>query len=149
MSVPVERLPPHIAFTVYGNPQAQGRPRAGRTRTGKVVMYDPTDSKSYKQQVAWVAAEHRPSKLIESAVMLTVRIYRPIPKSFTKTKRQKAINGEIRPDTKPDLSNYLKGIEDAIEGVILANDSQIVQYGECGKWYGEVPRIEVEIRECF
>lgn len=141
--------PPSISFTVYGKPQAQGRPIAGKTPNGKVVMYDPTTSKDYKKLVAWEASLHRPSKLIESAVSLTARVYRPIPKSWSKVKRQKAINGEIRPSSKPDLSNYIKGIEDAIEGVILANDSQIVDYLDCGKWYSDVPRIEVEIRELF
>lgn len=147
--IPNPKLKPSISFTVYGKPQAQGRPRAGKTRSGNVVMYDPTSSKDYKQLVAWTAAEHRPPQLIESACALVCRVYRPIPKSWSKVKRQKAIEGYILPSSKPDLSNYIKGVEDAIEGVILANDSQIVDYWDCKKRYGEAPRIEVEIYELF
>ena len=54
-----------------------------------------------------------------------------------------AIAGMVRPISKPDLSNYIKGIEDALDGLVLRNDSQIVQYGQMGKWYGEMPRVEV------
>lgn len=135
-----------ITFTVYGEPQAQGRPRAGKTKTGDIVMYDPTDSKEYKRYVALVASQHRPHKLIESAVSLTVKVYRPIPK-LSKIKHRQAVEGILRPKSKPDLSNYIKGVEDAIEGILLKNDSQVVDYGDSGKWYSETPRIEVEIRE--
>jgi len=136
-----------IQFTVYGNPQAQGRPRAGRTRTGRVIVYDPTASKHYKHQVGWVASEHRPPELIESAVSLTVKVYRPIPSTWSKKKQERAEKGELLPTSKPDLSNYIKGIEDAIEGIILKNDSQVVDYGDSCKRYGKEPRIEILIRE--
>jgi Holliday junction resolvase RusA-like endonuclease len=134
-----------ISFTVYGEPQAQGRPR-GAIQNGRVRMYDPTDSRNYKQYVSLVASQHRPGKLIESAVSLTVKVYRPIPK-MSKAKHQRAIEGALRPKSKPDLSNYIKGVEDALEGVLLKNDSQVVDYGESGKWYSDNPRIEITIRE--
>lgn len=135
-----------ISFTVYGKPQAQGRPRAGKTRNGDVVMYDPTNSKEYKRHVALVASQHRPNELIESPVSLTVKVFRPIPK-MSKIKHRQAVEGILRPKSKPDLSNYIKGVEDAIEGILLKNDSQVVDYGNSGKWYSETPRIEIEISE--
>lgn len=138
-----------IQFTVYGNPVAQGRPRAGRTKSGEVVMFDPGKSKDYKRYVSMVASQHKPQKLIESAVALTVKVYRPIPGSWSKVKQQKAAEGQLRPISKPDLSNYIKGVEDAIEGVILKNDSQVIDYWESGKWYSHQPRIEVAIKELF
>lgn len=134
-----------ITFTVYGEPQAQGRPR-GAIQNGRVRMYDPTDSKNYKQYVSLIASQHRPIELIESAVSLTVKVYRPIPK-LSKVKHQQAVEGTLRPKSKPDLSNYIKGVEDALEGILLKNDSQVVDYGDSGKWYGEVPRIEITLRE--
>jgi Holliday junction resolvase RusA-like endonuclease len=136
-----------ITFTVYGKPVAQGRPRAGKTFSGNVVLYDPGKSKNYKQMVGLVAMKHRPPELIKDAVNITVKVFRPIPKSMPKYKREKALKGVLRPTSKPDLSNYIKGIEDAIEGILLANDSQIVSYDGSGKWYSDTPRIEVEIIE--
>lgn len=134
-----------ITFTVYGDPQAQGRPRAS-VQGGRVRMYDPTESRDYKQYVSLIASQHRPRELIESAVSLTVKVYRPIPK-LSKVKHQQAVEGILRPKSKPDLSNYIKGVEDALEGILLKNDSQVVDYGDSGKWYGEVPRIEITLRE--
>lgn len=135
-----------ISFTVYGEPVAQGRPRAGKSKSGDVVMYDPAKSKNYKQYVRLTATQYRPSALIESAVSLTVKVYRPIPK-LSKVKHRQAIEGVLRPKSKPDLSNYIKGVEDAIEGVLLKNDSQVVDYGDSGKWYSDNPRIEITIKE--
>lgn len=138
---------PNIAFTVYGEPVPQGRPRAGKTRNGKVVMYDPDNSRDYKQYVALVASQHRPNELIDKPVSLTVKVYKPIPQSWPKKRQERAAEGLERPTSKPDLSNYIKGVEDAIEGIILKNDSQVVDYGKSGKWYSREPRIEVSLKE--
>lgn len=134
-----------IKFIVYGEPTAQGRPRAS-SQNGKILMYDPAKSADYKKYVGLIASQHRPPSLIESAVSLTVKVYRPIPK-LSKVKHQQAVEGILRPVSKPDLSNYIKGVEDAIEGILLKNDSQVIDYGQSGKWYGEVPRIEITILE--
>jgi Holliday junction resolvase RusA-like endonuclease len=134
-----------IKFIVYGEPIAQGRPR-GSVQNGKVRMYDPAKSSDYKKYVGLIASQHRPPNLIESAVSLTVKVYRPIPK-LSKVKHKQAVDGSLRPVSKPDLSNYIKGVEDAIEGIILKNDSQVIDYGQSGKWYSENPRIEIEIKE--
>ena len=136
-----------IAFTVYGEPVAQGRPRAGKTKSGDVVMYDPGKSKDYKRYVSLVASQNKPPQIIESAVSLTVKVYRPIPDSWSKVKQRQALEGTMRPKSKPDLSNYIKGVEDAIEGILLKNDSQVVDYGRSGKWYSDNPRIEIEVEE--
>jgi Holliday junction resolvase RusA-like endonuclease len=133
-----------IEFVVYGAPQAQGRPRAS-VRHGRVVMYDPTSSRDYKHIVSLTASQHRPKELIEKPVSLTVKVYRPIPASWSKAKKEKAIRGLLLPTGKPDLSNYIKGVEDAIEGVLVHNDSQIVDYGHSCKKYSDTPRIEVRL----
>lgn len=52
--------------------------------------------------------------------------------------------------TKPDLSNYIKAVEDALEGLIWVNDSRICEYGPTGKFYdmtGGSPRIELVVEE--
>jgi len=136
-----------IKFTVYGEPTAQGRPRGSVSSRGKVVMYDPAKSKDYKQYVSLVASQHKPKSMIEFPVSLTVKVFRPIPASWTKSKQRQAVEGVLRPVSKPDLSNYIKGVEDALEGVLLRNDSQVVDYGKSGKWYSDNPRIEIEICE--
>lgn len=135
-----------ISFTVYGEPVAQGRPRAARIG-GHVRMYDPHRSRAYKDFVRLVASEHAPDRLLEGPVRLQVDVFRPIPKSFSKKKTEQAEAGELRPTTKPDVSNYQKLIEDALTGVIWRDDALIV---ECTirKWYSVRPRVEVQVVEC-
>jgi len=135
-----------IKFTVYGEPVAQGRPKAA-VISGRAIVYDPKKSRDFKRDVKAVAQAHVPERLLTGALILEAKIYRPIPKSFSRKKREAALRGEIRPTTKPDLKNYISGIEDSLEKVIYENDSQIVGYGDTGKFYGDPPRVEVEIRE--
>ncbi|TRY25943.1 RusA family crossover junction endodeoxyribonuclease [Brevibacillus sp. LEMMJ03] len=134
-----------ISFTVYGEPVAQGRPRAS-TAGGFVRLYDPQKSRDYKDYVRLVASEHAPSKLIEGPLQLKVNVYRPIPKSFSKKKAAQAEAGELRPTSKPDADNYLKGIKDALKNVVWKDDSQVVEVS-VSKWYSDRPRVEVQILE--
>jgi len=135
-----------ITFTIYGNPVAQGRARS-TIINGHIVAYDPKKSRDFKGDVKAVAQAHVPDKLLTEPLVLEAKIYRPVPKSFSKRKREAALTGNLRPTSKPDLKNYIAGIEDALEKMIFENDSQIVSYGESGKWYGDPPRVEVTIRE--
>jgi len=132
-----------IRFTVYGEPVAQGRPRAS-TINGHLRLYDPRKSRDYKQYVRLVASQHRPKELLAGPLQLKVKVYRPTLKSFSKKKKEKAEKGEIRPTTKPDVDNYVKGIKDALKSVIWKDDSQVVDL-QVSKFFSESPRIEVEI----
>ena len=87
-----------------------------------------------------IAAQHAPVTPVEGAIEFSLRIYRAIPKGMPKYKREAAKAGTLRPVTKPDVSNVLKG-------VWYKDDSQIVGYGVLGKWYDERPRIEIMMRE--
>ena len=131
---------------VLGDPVAQGRPRFSR-QGGFVKAYDPAKSRDYKSYVRLIAAQNAPDSPIEGAIEFSLRIYRAIPKGMPKYKREAAKEGRLRPVTKPDVSNVLKGVEDALKGVWYKDDSQIVGYGVLGKWYDERPRIEIMMRE--
>lgn len=131
---------------VLGDPVAQGRPRFSR-RGGFVKAYDPAKCRDYKTYVRMIAAQHAPASPVEGAVVFSLRIYRAIPKGMPKYKRAAALAGTLRPTTKPDVSNVLKGVEDALKGVWYKDDSQIIGFDELGKWYDERPRIEIMMRE--
>lgn len=134
-----------IRFTVYGEPVAQGRPRAANI-AGHIRMYDPQKSRDYKDFVKLVASEYAPDKLVEGPLRLQVKVYRPIPKSFSKKKASLAEAGGIRPTSKPDADNYLKGVKDALKNIIWKDDSQVVEV-MVGKWYSDRPRVEIQITE--
>jgi Holliday junction resolvase RusA-like endonuclease len=134
-----------IQFVVYGEPVAQGRPKFS-TRGGFVKAYDPAKSRDYKDYVKLAASEHAPKVLLQGEVGLLVNVYKSIPKSFSKKKTALAEAGKIRPITKPDADNYLKGVKDALKNVIWKDDSQVVD-AFVRKWYSHRPRIEVKIKQ--
>jgi Endodeoxyribonuclease RusA. len=134
-----------IRFTVYGEPVAQGRPRATNIN-GHIRMYDPKKSRDFKDYVRLVASENRPKKLLEGPICLEVKVYKPTLKSFSKKKKAAAEAGQLRPTSKPDVDNYAKSIKDALKNVIWKDDSQVVDL-HISKWYSETPRVEIEIEE--
>ncbi|RWZ59871.1 RusA family crossover junction endodeoxyribonuclease [Halobacillus fulvus] len=133
-----------IQFTVLGDPVAQGRPRVGKTKRGKTVLYDPQKSKDFKQFVGLVASQYAPAELLEGPLNVRLKVYKPLLKSFSKKRTREAEAGLYRPVTKPDVDNYAKGIKDALNNVIWKDDSQVVEL-TISKWYSAKPRVEVEI----
>lgn len=132
-----------IEFTIPGEPIAQGRPKF-TTRGGFPRAYDPEKSRTYKEYVADIAREYAPPELIKGPVLLYVKLYRSIPKNFSGIKHYMANEGKLKPITKPDLSNCVKGIEDALNGIIWKDDSQVVE-SHVYKLYSDDPRAEVKI----
>ena len=133
-----------IHITVDGEAVPQGRPRFVRA-TGRA--YDPPKARQYKAKVRREAAINAPSVPLEGAVELSLMIYRKTPKSASKRRTGAMLAGDVRPTTKPDVSNVLKGVEDALNGIVYKDDSQIVQYGTVGKWYADRDYIVIEVRE--
>ncbi|MCY8507703.1 RusA family crossover junction endodeoxyribonuclease, partial [Bacillus atrophaeus] len=76
------------------------------------------------------------------------RVFRPMPKkvSNSKKKKESAEKGLLRPTTKPDVDNYVKGVKDALNHLIYKDDSQVVDL-KVSKFYSEEPRVEVIITE--
>lgn len=135
-----------ILFEIPGEPVAQGRPRAGRTRKGKTILYDPVKSKNFKQFVRLVAAKYAPEKLITGPIKLHVDVYRPTPKRLQTKPKQALINsGELRPTVKPDVDNYVKGVKDGLNKVIWEDDSQVVDL-TVRKFYSLSPKVVVCIK---
>src|SRR5690625_167377 len=126
-------------FIIPGQAVPQGRPRAGKRR-GKIIMYDPQESKDYKHYVALIARQHAPKIPYEGEISMIIKIYRDIPKSTTKRKRELYNAGLLRPVVKPDNTNYAKGIEDALNGIVYKDDSQIVDL-TIQKYYSDDPRV--------
>lgn len=135
-----------IQFAVFGEPVAQGRPRAGKDWNGNTVLYDPAKSRHFKEYVKVAASQHRPDKLLEGPLHVTIKVYKPMLKKFSKKRLAAAEAGMYRPVTKPDVDNYVKGIKDALNKVIWVDDSQVVDL-TVSKFYSETPRFEVLIQE--
>lgn len=138
-----------IRFTVPGKPM--GKQRHRMTKTGHT--YTPKKTVEYEERVrsrfinaSWNNGRAVLSNITISPVRMDIKAYFPIPKSWSKKKREQALAGEIRPTVKPDLDNITKIIADALNGLAFKDDSQIVT-GTRDKWYSDDPRVEIEISE--
>lgn len=144
-SLATERFGYRFRFTVPGEPVAKGRPRIGNVR-GRAMAFTPAKTRSYENEIRHYAKEAWGDKIPLDGLPLTlfVDVYRSIPASLSKKKRELALSGVVRPLTKPDCSNYGKSAEDALNSVIFRDDCLIVET-TVRKWYAETPRLEVEL----
>lgn len=139
-----------VRFVVPGNPKALKR-NEHRTVDKKdgssfVVSYLPTKSRSEQSVIRLFASEAMDGMApLKGPLDMRITAFMPIRQSWSKKKQRDALAGIIMPTHTPDSSNILKNVEDAIQGVCYANDSQIVA---CHVWkhYSDTPRVVVEIR---
>ncbi|MDI4168582.1 RusA family crossover junction endodeoxyribonuclease, partial [Pseudomonas aeruginosa] len=77
-------------------------------------------------------------------VLIELRMFHPIPRSWSKKRQAMALVGEVMPTVKCDADNCLKAVCDALNGVAWKDDTQVVNV-MLAKRYAEVPRVEVKI----
>lgn len=83
---------------------------------------------------------------LSCAVAVGLHIDVQVPASWSKVKQARALQGLVRPGTKPDIDNVAKAIFDAINGVVWIDDVQVVTlYAE--KRYSDRPGVTVRVRE--
>lgn len=121
-------------------PLSKGRPRFANGHA-----YTPKRTKEYEEAVQDIARRVISSPLTDQ-IRLTVYFYIKIPKSWSKAKKQQAIDGKLRPTTTPDIDNLVKAIMDALNGGIGYNDDKQIVELHAYEWYGE-PRTEIELEE--
>lgn len=131
-----------IQFTIPGKPF--GKQDSRHTKTG--TQYVPTETKNYLSLVRLAAAAAWTRAPLDSPVSLEIVAIYPIPKSWSKKRRQEALNGQIEPTKKPDMSNVRKAVEDGIQGVVIEDDKQITTYWDVKK-YGLKPEVRVLVIE--
>lgn len=137
-----------LKFKIPGSPIGQGRPKFS-TINGHAVAYDPEKSRNYKAYVKLLATQAMKEQgftMIDGPCCLDIMAFFEVPKSKSKKFKERALLGLERPTKKPDLSNIVKGIEDALNGLAYKDDSSIV-FLSVAKCYSEVPRVEVILRE--
>jgi Holliday junction resolvase RusA-like endonuclease len=142
-----------MKLTIWLEPMAQKRDRIGRLgKTGRAMSFKNPDQWDYEVDLMILlnkelASLERP--LFDEAILVGIRTYRHIPKSWSKKKRAQAMAGQIRPISTPDLSNLIKNIEDCANKHLWRDDSLIVEYlPGTGKYYddGHGLRWEIEIQ---
>jgi Holliday junction resolvase RusA-like endonuclease len=104
--------------------------------------------RSYQNLTALAAAEKMdgsPPFTVDVPLQLWVTVVLPVPQSWSKKRRKMALEGQLWPTVRPDLSNYLDAILDGCNMVVWEDDSQIVKF-EVAKFYGSNIGVLVECR---
>lgn len=126
-----------ISFRVPGEPVPKGRPRFS-TRGHHV--WTPAKTAAYENVVRWEAK--RAALLVEwvvcpGAVEVEIALSFVPPPSWRKAQKQRAIAGEHHHTSRPDADNGGKSILDALNGILYADDSQVVRLSISKAWGGE------------
>lgn len=136
-----------MKFIVAGKPQGKARARTFyNKRIGRMQSITPEQTKSYEDLIRWSYKVAGGKYLGEKTLEVHINAYYPIPKSFSKAKRNAALIGVLRPTSKPDCDNIIKVVLDALNGVAYYDDKQVICVS-CNKYYGETGRLVVEIAE--
>ena len=137
-----------VTFRVDTNPV--GKQRARYAKRGNFVQtYTPDKTRNYEALIKEAAIQAMGSnEILETPVNLYLYIRAPIPKSLSKKRLEACLNGLEKPIKKPDASNVLKSVEDAMNGVVYKDDSQIVNI-HVTKVYSSVPGVDICVKECL
>jgi len=135
-----------LEFFIPGKPVPKARARTVRVN-GRTMSFTPEASANYELYVKWQAAAAMAGvKPSDKPCRLHLIVGLPIPQSWSKKRQEQAIIGEVMPTSKPDLSNILKSIEDACNGVAYVDDSQLCEV-VMRKCYAITPGVRVRISE--
>lgn len=134
-----------VTVSLAGVPQGKGRARAYR-KGNHIGHYTPERTRSYEGMVRTAAMVEMGSRSpIEGPVEFVLRAVFPVPTSWSGRKRQQALVGDLKPAKKPDLDNIAKAVTDALNGVVFADDAQIVRM-TLEKRYGQAPAVACTVR---
>lgn len=129
-----------VQFTLYLLPKATPRPRS-TSRGGFFYVSGAKDNKKYFEKYML----DKDWEVITTPCVFQVDTYYPIPESMSKQEKILAELGSVRPISKPDWDNVGKTYSDMIQGILLYDDSLIIE-GISRKFYSVKPRIVITIR---
>lgn len=137
-----------LKFRVMG--QVKAKQSVKFAQVGNFMRkYTPKDVINYanwvKQNFCQTYPDHLPSVLDGFYLDVNIIVYVKVPESFSKKKKELALNGYIRPDKKPDWDNISKNICDALNGIAWPDDKAIVD-GQVHKLYAETDYVMVHIK---
>ena len=125
----------------HGEATAKGRPRLG-----KYGVYTPYKTKFYEVWVRNCFMNEYPAfEPLETPVSILITVWKKIPKSVSKKKKQEMLLGKILPTTKPDVDNIAKSICDALNGFAYKDDSQVCSL-VIQKLYAEEDKVIVHFK---
>ena len=112
--------------------------------------YTPADVKEYARNIqrSFYAKYPKwlPSNFFEKPLKVEICIFMQIPKATSKKNKETMLKHDLRPIKRPDIDNVSKNILDALNGIVYADDKQIVELA-VKKYYAERDYIQIKITE--
>lgn len=121
------------------------------TKDGRIFSqtYEANKSRDFKAMLHLLAQNEitkHVGQRLAGPVSITLTIYLPVPKSFSKKKTTEAMEAKIFPTKKPDVDNVLKAVMDALNGVLYEDDKQVVAV--CvEKYYAVYEGLHVKVED--
>lgn len=131
----------NLSFDI--RPQAHQSVRVGRNG----IAYTPKKIKEYKRSIMILARKQLPKdfEMIPAGTPITVEYLHYIFQ-YNKSTPKKRRTYQLDKTTKPDLlDNINKAFIDALEGIVFAQDQNIIRVKELRKFYGESNKIEIKL----
>ena len=129
-----------VELELRGVPKS--RPRFN-TYTGRAITDKKT--KDFEQTVAWLYKSNGGKYFKDKNIRMRVEFHFEVPKSYTKKKKEEALNGIVRP-TRSDIDNLLKSVQDGLNGIAYLDDRTICEISAIKK-YSDKDRIVIGIEE--
>lgn len=124
--------------------------RKGGVFTGRVAVVDDCEtSRDWKTDVSLAAQRAYKDKPWNGPISLTLRFIVRRPKGHYRSGKNAHLISDSappHPTTKPDVTKLLRGVEDALTGILWLDDAQIVSQ-RCTKRYGDTPGVWIIMRE--
>lgn len=134
-----------LTITIPGELRGKGRPRFS-SRGGFARAYTDAKTASAETWVRACAVGAACGTPIAGPVAVRLDVGVGVPASWSKRKRADALAGAVWPTGKPDLDNVLKLVGDALNGIVWADDRQIVR-AEVTRRYAETPAAILTVTE--
>lgn len=126
-----------LAFSVFGTPIPKGSMKAFNGKTRPVVTHDNKRTKPWQKAIRNTckrAMARHGIEMFDGPVMIEA--------TFT-FRRPKSVKREHM-SVKPDLDKLQRNLGDALEGVLLTNDSRVTCW-HVRKVYGEPEGVDVRV----
>ncbi len=132
-----------IHVILDGPPEPKGRPRTFMVG-GRPRILTPKKTRLYEDRIRCAAVEAMEGKdMFSEAVSVVVTAYVAPPKALKGQRRIDALDGLLKPLTRPDVDNYAKVI-DGLNGIVFKDDNLVTDL-IVRKRYSERPRLVITV----
>lgn len=141
-----------IYLSVFGKPAGSGSKTAFRTPKGRMIVAPASKyQKPWQEAVKWSFLQSEYAQMIPLTCPLAVDIIFTFVRSKThfgtgKNAKKLKMSAPAYPAKRPDIEKIARSTNDALTGLVWADDSQIVQL-TLQKIYGDRSSARIEIKK--